>query len=180
MIPISNGQSLSFFAEADQMSSQDPGRLPKQPLGQRPVETQRQQQHSQNSQSSSQLPPGRPLPFPIKQINYKGQQKPWMNHHDASLWNYVNGLVVDTSNSLNNKNELAKEASKFSTDEILSEIAATFSSNNAENDRSSSLDRTNSGNSNTSVISNITPLSEYPSPVEPQKQSYNGASFYGV
>lgn len=107
-----------------------------------------------------------------------------MEDHDSSLWNYVNGLVVDASNSLNNKRQLQREASKFSTDQILSEIASTFNSHtsSAGAERSNSLQSEDSNVSNISGISNITPYPVYPTAGEPQKESYNynGASFYGV
>jgi hypothetical protein len=109
-------QGTSFFAEADPSPYQ---------LEQRQRPALAQQLHLQQHESS--LPAGRPLQFPIK-----GKASPsnkWMQQHDQSLWNYVNGLVVDSTKTFNDKNDLQREASNFSTDEILSEIASTFKGN---------------------------------------------------
>ncbi|KAG7359058.1 HSF-type DNA-binding protein [Nitzschia inconspicua] len=166
---VSNGQQLSFFAQADQIHDEEQHNQPIRPPSDKPLQPQ---QYQQRKPQDHQLPPGRPLPFPFTN---KGH---WMHDHEASLWNYVNGLVVDSSSSLNNKKELAKEASNFSPDEILSEIASTF--NSTGNERSSGRDSENGTVNESSGISTTMPLTAYPSPAEPRKESYNGATFYGV
>ncbi|KAL3906602.1 MAG: hypothetical protein SGILL_009204, partial [Bacillariaceae sp.] len=138
-----NIQPTSFFAEADphplrmNVATKNQTSMPQQ---QQPLQ---QVQVQQQPQKHPRLPVGRPLECPIKSKPSKSQQ--WMKDHDTSLWNYVNGLVVDSSNSFNDKNDLAQEASNFSTDEILAEIASTFSGT----ERSSSIGSNHNSNDGT-------------------------------
>ena len=94
-----------------------------------------------------------------------------MQDHDKSLWNYVNGLVVDSTKSFDNKNELKREASNFSTDEILAEIASTFNGSEKQT-RSPSVGSGSSNSANSqATVSSQTPA--YPSPTR-------DAAYYGL
>jgi hypothetical protein len=159
LAPISQERKFSFFPKDEQTLNQENRILTiEQPLNQ-PVQSQWQQQQQ------SHFPPGRSQQLPT---NHKTSNITWIEDHDANLWNFVNGLVVDSSELFNNKNGLAKDSLSFSTDEILSEIAATFNTNCTENGRSSSL-----GNNTTSINGkgHITPLLAFPIQEDPQKES---------
>ena len=160
-------QGSSFFAEADPSPYQlQQAQQQAQPAVQRPTVQQQQQPQMQSQQ---QLPPGRPLQFPIK--SKRTQSKAWMQDHDKSLWNYVNGLVVDSTKSFDNKNELKREASNFSTDEILAEIASTFNGSEKQT-RSPSVGSGSSNSANSqATVSSQAPA--YPSPTR-------DAAYYGL
>jgi hypothetical protein len=155
MLPISHERNFSFLAKGDQTLFQDNRRsLMQQPLNQKPLQPQWQQQQQLEP---SQVPPTRPqLP-----INQKSSNANWIQDHEANLWKFVNGLVVDSSELSNDKNGLAKAPLSFSTDEILSEIASTFNTDFTEN---------GCNDTNISVLNNITLLPSYPFPVKPQKE----------
>jgi hypothetical protein len=122
LVPISEEQK---YALVDRTLCQDNGRLSmQQRMNQKPM-----QQQWQKRLKPCHFPQGRPHQVPV---NHKSSNTEWMRDHEANLWKFVNGLVVDSSELFNSKNGIAEEASSFSTDEILSEIASTFNTGTTE------------------------------------------------
>jgi hypothetical protein len=113
----------SFFAKVDQQNTTGGNPIAAPMMATAPTVLPSCSVPNHNNDGS-----GGSLPLPIKNKNNNDpSQSQWMQDHDASLWNYVNRLVCNTSNAFTDKDELANEASSFSTDEILTEIATTFS-----------------------------------------------------
>jgi hypothetical protein len=127
---------------------------------------------------------GGSLPLPIKNKNkIDPSQSQWMQDHDASLWNYVNGLVCKTSNAFTNKDELANEASSFSTDEILSEIATTFSPGGAGQEQEAGRQGKgfNGGGSHQQGVGGVNSNTGTNNNHNSGHQgSYNGSSYYAL
>jgi hypothetical protein len=122
LVPINEERK---YALVDRTLCQDNRRLSmQQRMNQKPM-----QQQWQKQLKPCHFPQGRPHQVPV---HHKSSNTEWMRDHEANLWKFVNGLVVDSSELFNSKNGLAEEASSFSTDEILSEIASTFNTGTTE------------------------------------------------